>query len=137
MRIKCIGNRGTDLPQWLIDIHYAFPSSEFNLTTGEIYTVYAISLWRNTIGYLILTDESTSPTWEFPELFQIVDPRLPKCWHFGYFGHDGVGDQKSLMALWGYQELVEDKQHYVDLIEGESQAIEIFYKRKLEIDESS
>jgi hypothetical protein len=135
MRVKCVSNRGKDLPQKLIDSFMAFPESEFNLTIGNEYTVYAISIWRNSINYLIVTDDAIDPSWEFADLFYVVDHKLPSSWYFQYFENiEGDKRMKGLMALWGFNELIENKEFYINLLEVEPLEVAIFNKRKEEID---
>ena len=82
--------------------------------------------------HYLVVEEDGNPFWFPAELFVVEDTSLPKEMHYKYFG---LQDKRGVIAFWGYKEMVLDDQHYVDLIEGESKAIEIFLKRKKEIDQ--
>jgi hypothetical protein len=104
------------------------------LSLGNVYMIYGISLWQNSLNYLIVPKEASLPNWYPVDLFEIMDESFYSESYFGYFGGS---DDRGLNAIWGYKELVKDHQHYVDLIEREPDAIRVFLKRKKEIDESS
>ena len=125
MRIVCKVNKGCDLStKTLAAMPYA--KTIFNsLQIGQEYTVYGISLYKNVVLYLI----SDTPSWYPAELFNITDPLVYTEWHFHFYG-----DFYGLNAIWGYKELL-DPVHYDNLLDGESEDLAIFEKRKQEIDE--
>jgi hypothetical protein len=102
------------------------------LRLKSVYTIYGISLWHNTLNYLIVPKEGARPDWYPAELFLVVDELLHFETYFKYFGKD---DSRGVNALWGYREMVAEPSHYVNLIERDETAIKIFLKRKQEIDD--
>ncbi len=128
MRVKCIGTLRKDLHQKTRDV---LITQDFELPIGKIFTVYSISIWKGVLHYLIVDAEDPRPSWFPAELFIVQDTMLPKETHYKYFG---LNDKRGVNALWGYKEMVLDDQHYVDLIERNSEASEIFVRRKREID---
>ena len=113
-------------------------TEDFNLLElGKMYNVYSIFLTQQNLKYLI-AEEGIVP---FPFLsdavqFEIVDSLLPLEWHFIFRGYKKeYDDPNPLIAVWGYKEMALDPKHYIDLLEREPEALEIFYKRKKEIDE--
>jgi hypothetical protein len=113
----------------------------WDLVVGKTYIVYAISVWKRELAYLIIpvfldeenlpesSDEEDLPSWYPAELFQVITPRLPR-FYFAIFENDPRG----LNALWGYKELIEDYHHYVGLIDREPEALKTFSQRRMEID---
>lgn len=138
MRVKCITLSVTE--------KIVFPSSDqvFEITpdtgdyleVGKIYAVYGISIWMDGLNYLLdiplAGTGKTYPKWLNVEYFEIVDSSLPNNMHFRYFGES---DKRGVNALWGYEELIFDYDHYAGLIEVDKSALSIFAKRKQEIDQ--
>lgn len=131
MRVKCLYNRGSEL-----DTNYLLRcrdtvNTEYPLKKGEIYVVYGQAIIEDLLYYLVLGTYQNLPNWYPAELFEIVDGSVCFDWFFRY-------DIKQFpTALWGYYELIVDKDHYENLIEREPVAVKTFLKRKKEIDELS
>ena len=68
------------------------------------------------------------PVWYKAEQFEVVDNHLPMNWYFSF-------NKKENTAIWGYKELIVNPKHYENLVERDPQAVEIFERRKEEIDE--
>lgn len=109
------------------------PETEFGLTTGAHHTVYAVSVWRHVVHYLLLNQRSgPRPDWYPAYLFEITDPKLPWGWSMVRAGAD-VGLPVEL--LFGYEELAQaDGRHYIDLIERVPEALAVFERRREMID---
>lgn len=130
MRVKCIQTAIDELHgNKMIRVDYG---KDWMLRPDAEYPVYAISLWANAVSYLLVAGQPVQPFWYPAQLFAVVDATLFKP---SYFSYGGKGDARGLTAVWGYQELVLDFDHYESLIERKPGAIEIFLKRKREIDE--
>jgi len=95
---------------------------------GSEYTVYAMMIWKNSLSYFL----SEGPHFYVAEQFEIVDRLLPLVW---YFSFETEKKDLGLQAIWGYKEMVFDDNHYVDLIEEEKEALDIFALRRQEIDD--
>lgn len=130
MRVKCMATNVLPLTQKAL-VHVDIPLLNWDVTPGCVYTVYSISLWKNVLHYLLIREKDAQPDWFPAELFEVIDEALPAPMYFRSFPSDARG----VNALCGYREMVMDFNHYVDLIEREVDAIEIFNKRKNEIDE--
>lgn len=129
MKVKCRANTGEGLMPLTISNSGDTAETQYPLKIGEIYTVYGQGILRNVLKYLIIGTYENLPSWYPAELFEVEDSQIYIEW---YYKHD---KEFVASALWGYHEMVNDKNHYVDLIEREDQAIHIFLKRKKEIDE--
>ncbi len=129
MKIKCVATLRKDLHQKTQDV---LVTRDFELPIGKVFTVYSISMWQNVLHYLIVDALETRPSWFPAELFIVQDTLLPKEMHYTYFG---LEDKRGVNALWGYKEMALDDRHYVDLIEREPNAIEVFLRQRKEIDE--
>jgi hypothetical protein len=142
MKIKSIATKGADLPEYFFKLgNFAFPTSDYQLNIGDVYTVYGMSLYQHVLDYLIFPSNLSDPGWYPAPFFEVIDPSVPKGWYFAHFGYQDEKLKKiPLGALWGYYELVfrEDGfQHYEGLIDCDPVEIEIFLRRKKEIDEQS
>lgn len=125
MRVVCKTNRGCDVPKKIISIMVYENTVCSELKIGNEYTVYAISLYKGALHYMI----EDLPSWYPAEFFQVTDRLIYNEWYFEFYG-----DVNGLNALWGYKELL-DLTHYEALLEIEPEAQEIFAKRKQEMDE--
>lgn len=130
MQVKCIANLGKNLSPKTIQSGQLV-TTEYNLDIGQEYTVYGILVWGGSLRYLIVVLDDL-PGWYPAELLEVVDHLLPLEWYYNFRGYE----DNSLYAIWGYKEMVFDTdKHYDALIEREPEALEIFFKRKKEIDE--
>lgn len=93
-----------------------------------IYIVYGQMIYKGILKYLIKGTNENLPSWYPAEIFEVVDSLLPFEWYFRY----NEGDE--IRAVWGFQELVNDKKYLENLIDREDNAIRTFLKRKKEID---
>jgi hypothetical protein len=135
MKVKCTSNVGKDLSQRILrsSIGY-FPQTQFPIRKENVYLVYGIALYQEVIHYLIIVEDASLPSWLPAELFKVEDSVLPLGFHFAYFENE---EEVGFKALCGYSELVLSDDHRFNLLEREYEAINIFLKRKKEIDETS
>jgi len=129
MKVKCRANTGEGLMPLTISNIGDTVETQYPLKIGEIYTVYGQGILRNVLKYLIVGTYEDLPSWYPAELFEVEDSQIHFEWYYKY------NNEFVASALWGYHELVNDKNHYVDYIERNDQAICIFLKRKKEVDE--
>lgn len=102
------------------------------LEKEEEYEVYGIILWKGTLHYLLLTRYKGKERLPLPypaELFELIDSRLPQGWYYKF-----TGTEEENEATWGYKEFVIDSKHQEELYEGETEALEIFSRRRKEMD---
>lgn len=129
MKVKCIANMGDGLSKQAIKAGRNL-DSVFHLKIGDIYVVYGINLWRNSLNYLTMNQVGTLPIWSPAELFEVVDGKMPPDWYFKYLGHS----EEYLDAAWGYKDLTYNPPHYDGLLGGDKNALEIFFENKKKID---
>ncbi|ATF14860.1 hypothetical protein ABEX29_17680 [Brevibacillus porteri] len=129
MKVKCIHTLGKDVTNYYGDRFLYSEQTQFSVELGDELTVYGMFQCENSLRFLLHNKRSNKPNWYPSELFVITDHTLPPNWYFG--------DRKNhkIPAIWGYEEMVLDENHYEDLIEREAHAKEVYFKRKAEIDE--
>ena len=135
MKVQCTYRRGDHIPDEGIGIGYLQTTcfDQF-VVHGRNYTVFGMYIDKSVIHYLVVNPETIRPDWLPAFLFEIVDHRLPYGWAFQ------ICDRSAFVieAIWGYSEMVQkDGRHYVDLIEREPTALEIFDRRRLEIEDEA
>ncbi|EEM95396.1 MULTISPECIES: hypothetical protein [Bacillus] len=125
MKVTCLYNTGNALSK--------ITEETFNLTIEKEYIVYGIcKLQSGELTYLILGERENMPSWYPAELFKISDALQPLEWYCAE--HKQVKDT-TIDYIWGYKELALDDSHALGLIERENKDMELFLKRKAEIDE--
>ncbi|AKR39002.1 MAG TPA: hypothetical protein DEU03_18845 [Bacillus sp. (in: Bacteria)] len=125
MKVTCLYNTGNALSK--------ITEETFNLTIEKEYIVYGIcKLQSGELTYLILGERENMPSWYPAELFKISDALQPLEWYCAE--HKQVKDT-TIDYIWGYKELALDDTHALGLIERENKDMELFLKRKAEIDE--
>jgi hypothetical protein len=130
MKVQCVFQRGDPLPAEVLRLGNT-TNSAFPIKYGRQYAVYSISLWKGVIHYLILNEETNRPDWIPATFFRVLDSRLPSGWSFAM----GDGDSLPVEAIWGYPEITQaETKHYVDLIERDERALELFQRRRMEIE---
>ncbi|MEH0939173.1 hypothetical protein [Micromonospora psammae] len=112
MKVVCIGNRGSDLPESVLSLTANSESTKFQLTVGSAYAVYAMAIRRGNLGLLVLNDYAR-PIWSHVELFEFIDAALPSDWSFTTLEEEVFG----IRALWGYRSLIQNHSHNDDLME--------------------
>jgi len=106
----------------------------YDLGVGTEYVVYGMTFWGGSLDYLVLGD-SGIPSLYPAELFKVVNHLVPLVCFFNFETYKNYKGENSQIATWGYREMINDSQHYIELMEGKQKAIDIFFKRKRKIDE--
>lgn len=131
MQVRCIGNKGNNLSKKTLVSGYQINTNFSELSIESVYVIYGISFYDDsTLSYLITSKNQWQPFWYPAELFTVSDNLLPLEWYYNFLGYNSC-----ISAIWGYKELALDLNHYDGIIEREKKDIEIFLKRKKEIDE--
>lgn len=129
MLVKCVGNKGYDLPGDQVDT-YGTVHTDFHITVGESYTVYGMTASKGTLDVLI-SDDTEKPNWHPIALFRVVDGRIPDHWEFDSFLNLTSAESEQHitgdMARWGYREIVRSEEHNIGLIEREYSDLRIFH----------
>lgn len=132
MIVKCISNRGEDLPAECLDSNSGFSkTTTFNLEIGKHYLVYGVTLFLGYIWYF-LEDEAFSyyPIWNPSPLFEIVDGRLSRYWICS-FKNTNNGNFRTIFA---FKEWANSPTFYEKLVDGEKEAVHrfAFYKERMD-----
>jgi hypothetical protein len=120
--ITCNANNGKVLSPKYLHLGYA-EATKFNLSIAQEYEVFAISIWRGALFYLV-SDDTHLPMWQPVELFELSDGRLSRDWLFSR----KTAAENGVEALWGYERLIEDAGHYEALLERDPEALRYFYR---------
>lgn len=91
------------------------------IRVDHAYRIFGMAYYGGDLLVLV-RDGTRKPNWYPVQLFDAVDESIPADWKFGLRD----GGAHGLQALWGYPTLVRDVDHYVNLIEREPEALEIF-----------
>jgi hypothetical protein len=129
MKVKCIENTGLGFSEYTLENMGCSRNTKLPLKVGETYVVYGQMISKGILKYLVVGTYENMPTWYPAELFEVVNSQVHFEWYYKY------NKEAEISAIWGYVELVEDKDYLYDLIEREEEAISIFLKRKKEIEE--
>lgn len=131
MKVICINNSCNQFSDKLLKQGYT-RDMILNLEIRKEYVVYGIGLSNGELDYQLLGEGEDMPSWYPAELFKISDPLQPLEWYFADHKHI---KETTIDYIWGYKELALDDTHALGLIEREKKDMEIFLKRKAEIDE--
>lgn len=123
VKVVCRANTGAALTVRFLNIGNSVHSQFGGIEIGRVSTVYGIVSWKGALHYLVIGSPGGYPLWYPADLFSVIDHALPRQWYFR-----PVGQEQGIDALWGYRELVLSDDHYRDLIELESHAIDIFVR---------
>lgn len=124
MRIRCIANTGAYLPESYIAPAKGYKKeTEFPLTVGKDYTVYALKEWQGSVWYYICDDNYMYYPMQNPApLFEVIDNRMSKYWRFKLYPN---GLLKIAFDPW-----LSDTYFYDKLTNQEEEEVLIFEKVK-------
>jgi hypothetical protein len=120
VRVQCIANTAAVLSERHFRNGYTTEST-FHISTGREYTLFAVSLYRGVVHFL-LSDDTNRPNWYPFEMFVIIDCSIPHGWLLS----STPANAEGLQLLMGYPSLIEIDSHYDDLLERVPCALEIF-----------
>ncbi|MEK6302975.1 MAG: hypothetical protein AABO41_19870 [Acidobacteriota bacterium] len=110
MKVVCVSNSGKSLPRNYLDSRRGYDSaSEFPITVGQEYVVYALALRKNEqVWYYISDDDGLYYPHRYPApLFEGVDSRLSQYWRFAF-----TPEHLDHAALFAFEEWVRDEYYY-------------------------
>jgi hypothetical protein len=120
MIVTCVINTVQDLPPNPLAYNQ---SAVTHLTVNAEYGVCAMSIYAGAL-MAFLSDDTGLPNWYPIQLFRVDDSRIPDGWRFASYN-----ESDHLQALWGYDELIEDEQHYDAVLARDPEALETFFSR--------
>jgi hypothetical protein len=122
MRIKCIDNRTSILPESILSFYGSYPNA--SLIIDKSYLVYTMDEQDGITWFCIVDEEYSAPRWHPNLFFEVSDPRLSKYWICNFWNDS----QDISHFVLGFPEWTNNKYFYTDLIESEEDVWEIFLK---------
>ena len=108
-------------------------NQKVNLTIGRSYEVYGVALSNGIICYLLVGDHYTFyPVFVPSACFEAPVGALPP----GLFPSFGIASTENSLII-GPKDFVGNSDYYVELVDGESSAVEKWKKFKLYVDSFS
>lgn len=116
MKIRCISNKATQLPQEVLQ-NYIVGDKEFFIEEGTEYVVYALKMYLGYIWYCICDRVYTYyPRWYLSSLFEVSDKRLSRYWLIRV----EEDDSGKNTPYFSFPEWANDPYFYGELIEEDS-----------------
>jgi hypothetical protein len=132
MIVRCIANTGEALPAMSRDSGRGIDAdTEFPVTLGRLYAVFAMTIFLGIAWYYILDDDGNAwPMWAPSTLFEVEDGSIPMSWQVGYFRFSRE-DQYPILS---FPEWAADYQFYERLVAGDYETVRIFEQRRREVE---
>lgn len=133
MEFKCLHDKEKDLQDYPFRSLRNSKQAVFGLLTlGKSYFVTGMAVGDGYVSYL-LDDFGTVGAFH-SRLFEVIDPKIPPSWYF-----QPISKESSLFpfhqAYWGYRGFCFEKDHYVNIVEGEEATHRTYFKRKIQMEE--
>lgn len=134
MRVVCVAQRGETLPEVYLDPRVNVRlETDFHLTVGREYVVYAIAIRKQQVWYYVVDDNNLwFPIYKPAPLFKIMDDRVSQHWRIKIT--PGNRDHEVLLA---FQEWVSQEWFYDRLSDKEQVEVRVFKERKQQMDAES
>lgn len=129
----CKSNSGSAIPLAERYLGETDQTSYSPLVVGEGYLVFALFFLFDRVDFLV-SGPGQLPLWVPGKLFDLTDPKIPPGWEFCSTCLDS--DYKVLFEvfgisyIFGYPLLVNEYQHYVGVVEHDSNELKIFSDEK-------
>jgi len=132
MIVRAIATTGDVLPAQSRDSAAGIEGdTDFPVTLGRTYAVFAVTIYLGVAWYFILNDDGHPwPTWAPAPLFEVVDGAVPASWKLGYFKFSRE-DQYPILS---FPEWAGDHTFYEHLVDGDEVATRVFNERRHEIE---
>lgn len=132
MIVRAVATTGDVLPVLSRDSSVGVDGdTEFPVTVGRTYAVFAVTIFLGLAWYYILDDDGNSwPTWIPAPLFDVIDGGLPASWKIGYFKFS----RENQYPILSFPEWADDQTFYERLVDGEATATQVFNDRRNEIE---
>lgn len=134
MKVICKNNLGLALSSELLKsiIYDEHPEKhKFHVEVGKTYSVYVLSVVNGHTYFGIYADEEIGFQLLPADLFETVDSQVSQLWHIRY---EKAVNSESAYTLFGYKEIVENREHINGLLEGVEMDISIFEKYRERFD---
>ena len=132
MKVKCITKAGRTLTEQYLDPRIPVGrDTEFSLTIGREYIVYAVSFYKDQIWYYVIDDhELWYPIRKPAPLFEISDGRVSKSWRMSQ-----RTEPPHFGALLAFDEWLSDCGFYERLTDRSEKEMSIFRTHRKQMDE--
>lgn len=129
VRVVCVASTGHALPQACLDEAAGITAeSQFPLTVGSIYVVYAATIFRGHCWFYVFDDNRQPyPVWRLAPLFDVADPSLPQDWVMGYVRENSKDEGYPVLS---FPEWALDPTFYERLVDRDAAAILAFEARR-------
>lgn len=138
MRVKCKWSKGDVLATPYVDSRIPRDNTtDWFLTTGKEYVVYAMQCCEGKTWYYIMDDHDLwFPIMKPAPLFEIVDSRLSSAWRVAFeHGRDYKTGKYSIeIILLAFDEWCSDPTYYERLSDNNAHEVAIFAQRRKEMD---
>lgn len=129
MIVSCAHNRSSGLSDHQRG-RFASIDATYDLTVGKNYVALGLGIWE-TVLQVLIQDDNGLPNWCPMGLFDCKPQAIPAHWKFGL--RSGITASGSHLwtqwvAIWGYEELVDDPGHSDALMERSRRAHTTFHK---------
>jgi hypothetical protein len=130
MRVTCIASSGRTLPLSTLDERAGISrGTDFALTVGSRYVVYAITTFHGHCWYYVFDDNRLPyPVWKLAPLFEILDPAIPPDWVCGYVRKS---EEDEGFPVISFPEWACDHSFYERLVDGDPEATAVFEMRRV------
>jgi hypothetical protein len=131
VKVTCITALGDTLTEQYFDPRIPVGrNTDFSLTVGKEYLVYAISFYKDQIWYYVIDDNDLwFPVRKPAPLFSITDNRVSKMWRIKQ-----RTEPPHFSSLIAFDEWISDTSFYERLSDHLPAETSIFQARKLEMD---
>jgi len=134
MIAHCITSTGASLPPDLIVANSGLSrNTDFRLTVGQDYVVFAVAFIGQHVWYCVLEDGVDCPYYKPASLFLVKNPRLSRYWFGVSRANPPPGSAQFELA---FREWAQDSSYYTRLVEGDPAAEELFgrYRSPMELE---
>lgn len=123
MKVVCVTASGDGLPESFLDMRINITrESEFPLTVGREYLVYAVTTYLcHTWFYVFDENRLAYPVWYLAEIFRVSDRFIPRWWTVNYFGAASGSRQEGRLIV-SFDEWASDPTFYERLVDGDADA---------------
>ncbi len=127
MKVVCTANSGAILPGAYLDPRAGYDThTEFRLTVGKEYVVYALAFRDTQVWYYIVDDaELWYPVHHPAPLFDVIDDSLSGYWKYRF-----MPENLDYLALFTFEEWRSDPHFYERLTEHAEEEVSIFERIK-------
>jgi len=111
-KVKSSSDLGQELKGW-----FGPGTHSLDLRIGAFYVVYAVELTRGWVRYFVADENYPStfyPSGYFAAFFEVVDPRVSRCWTMQWRGVNKTGSEVVL----SFEEWAADSAFYEQLVDG-------------------